>query len=79
MQFLATDQLSACETRQKGLIQIIELLMVLPAAAAQPSQGRLQLRAQNCAILLKSITVVDVEGCASLLRVYPNVLHILQL
>ena len=50
MQFLATDQLSACETRQKGLIQIIELLMVLPAAAAQPSQGRLQLRAQNCAI-----------------------------
>ena len=35
--------------------------------------------AQNCAILLKSITVVDVEGCASLLRVYPNVLHILQL
>ena len=50
MRFLATDQLSACETRQKGLIQIIELLMVLPAAAAQPSQGRLQLRAQNCAI-----------------------------
>ena len=45
MQFLATDQLSACETRQKGLIQIIELLMVLLAAAAQPSQVRLQLRA----------------------------------